>query len=112
MPNLGSESRRRATAIFKLGLKASRAGIHRTLNPAPRGAGWVQCVNSPAGVMCRPEKVRESIEHFERAYQEFSAARRKVPVSIVPGVGSHIDLTLAPAAIQATVSAVGRLNAN
>jgi hypothetical protein len=43
---------------------------------------------------------------------EFSAARRKVPVSIVPGVGSHIGLTLAPVAIQATVSAVNRLNAN
>ena len=57
--------------MFKLGLKASRAGIHRTLNRAPKGAGWVQCVNSPAGVMCRPEKVRESITHFAKAYQTF-----------------------------------------
>ena len=66
-----TDRRREATAIFKLGVKASRAGIHRTLNRAPKGKGWVQCVNSPAGVMCRPEKVRESLEHFARAYQTF-----------------------------------------
>ena len=71
MSELDRENRRKATATFKLGLKASRGGIHRTLNRAPKGAGWVQCVNSPAGVMCRPEKVRESIAHFERAYQTF-----------------------------------------
>lgn len=71
MSEIDRARRREATAIFKLGLKASRAGIHRTLNRAPKGAGWVQCVNSPAGVMCRPEKVRESIAHFERAYQTF-----------------------------------------
>ena len=63
--------RREATVIFKLGVKASSAGIHRTLNRPPKGKGWVQCVNSPAGVMCRPAKVRESIEHFEKAYQIF-----------------------------------------
>ena len=56
------ERRRRATAVFKLGVKASRSGIHRTLNRAPKGKGWVQCVNSPAGVMCRPEKVRDIVE--------------------------------------------------
>jgi alpha-beta hydrolase superfamily lysophospholipase len=46
-------------------------------------------------------------EHFAA---EFSAAGRTVPVSIVPGVGSHIDMTLAPAAIAATTGAVDRLN--
>ena len=66
-----TDARREATAIFKLGLKASKAGIHRTLNRAPKGKGWVQCVNGPAGPMCRPEKVRESIELFARAYQIF-----------------------------------------
>ena len=63
--------REEATEIFKLALKASKAGIHRTLNRAPKGKGWVQCINAPAGVMCRPEKVRESIELFVRAYQMF-----------------------------------------
>jgi len=71
MPEVDRDDRREATAIFKLGVKASKAGIHRTLNRPPKGKGWVQCVNSPAGVMCRPEKVRESIEHFQRAYQKF-----------------------------------------
>lgn len=66
-----TDARREATEIFKLGLKASKAGIHRTLNRAPKGKGWVQCVNAPAGLMCRPEKVRESIELFARAYQTF-----------------------------------------
>ena len=50
---------------------SSNAGIHRALNRPPKGKGGVQCVNAPAGVMCRPEKVRESIEHFARAYQTF-----------------------------------------
>ena len=71
MAEVDRDDRRRATAIFKLGLKASRSGIHRTLNRPPKGKGWVQCVNSPAGVMCRPERVRESIAHFTRAYQTF-----------------------------------------
>lgn len=60
--------RREATALFKLGMKASAVGIHRTLNRPPKGKGWVQCVNSPAGVMCRPQKVREAIGYYERAY--------------------------------------------
>jgi tetratricopeptide (TPR) repeat protein len=63
--------RREATGFFKLGVKATKAGIHRALNRPPKGQGWVQCVKSPAGVMCRPEKVREAIEHFARAYQTF-----------------------------------------
>jgi tetratricopeptide (TPR) repeat protein len=58
-------------ALFKLALKASRAAIHRTLNRPPKGKGWVQGVNSPPGLMCRPAKVRESIELFAKAYQEF-----------------------------------------
>lgn len=66
-----TDARRRAeaTAIFKLGLKASKAGVHRTLNRPPAGKGWVQCVDAPAGLMCRPEKVRRSIELFRKAYQ-------------------------------------------
>jgi hypothetical protein len=69
MSDSDRDNRREATAIFKLGVKASKAGIHRTLNQPPRGKGWVQCFNSPVGIMCRPEKVRESIQHFQRAYQ-------------------------------------------
>jgi tetratricopeptide (TPR) repeat protein len=60
-----------ATAVFKLGLKASSKAVHRALNRPPRGKGWVQCLNSPSGVLCRPEKVRESIELFRKAYAIF-----------------------------------------
>ena len=63
--------RREALAVFKLGMKANAVGVHRTLNRPPKGEGWVQCVNSPAGVMCRPATVRESIEHFKKAYSIF-----------------------------------------
>jgi hypothetical protein len=66
--NPKADQRREATAIFKLGVKASRSGVPRTLNRAPNGKGWVQCVNSPVGVVRRPEKVRKSIEHFARAF--------------------------------------------
>src|SRR5215475_11111766 len=71
MSGADRDKRREATAFFKLGAKANKAAVHRTLNRPPKGKGWVQCVNSPAGVMCRPEKVREAIEHFARAYQTF-----------------------------------------
>ena len=71
MSELDRDRRQRATAIFKLGLKASSKGIHRTLNREPKGKGWVQCVNSPAGIMCRPEKGREAIAHFKKAYDTF-----------------------------------------
>jgi non-heme chloroperoxidase len=56
--------------------------------------------------------VGQSDDQFypERFASEFSAAGRAVPVSIVPAIG-HIDLTLAPAAIQAAVDSIGRLNA-
>jgi hypothetical protein len=69
----------------------------------------IAAVSQPMEVL-----VADGDEQFypNRFSSEFSAARRKVPVSIVPGVGSHIGLTLAPVAIQATVSAVSRLNAN
>jgi hypothetical protein len=30
-----------------------------------------RCLNSPSGVMCRPEKVRESIAYFKRAYEVY-----------------------------------------
>ena len=65
------ERRARAMAVFKLAIKASSKGVHRTLNRPPKGKGWVQAVNSPAGIMCRPVQVRESIELFAKAYQEF-----------------------------------------
>jgi len=57
-----------ATAVFKLGGKAFNAGVHRTLNRPPKGKGWVQ---SPSGVMCKPDKVSESIGHFKQAYEIF-----------------------------------------
>jgi hypothetical protein len=71
MSELDRERRQRATAIFKLGVKASNAGVHRTLNREPKGKGWVQCLNSPAGMMCRPEKVREAIAHFKKAFDVY-----------------------------------------
>jgi hypothetical protein len=58
-------------ALFKLAAKASSAAVHRTLNRPPNGQGWLQAVNAPAGLMCRPAKVRDSIELFAKAYQEF-----------------------------------------
>jgi tetratricopeptide (TPR) repeat protein len=60
--------------LLKAAVKASGAAVHRTLNRPPKGKGWVQCVNAPAGVMCRPDKVREAIEHFKKAYAVFPDA--------------------------------------
>jgi len=65
------ERRKQAMVFVKLALKANSKGVHRTLGRAPKGKGWVQCMNAPAGVMCRPERVRESIEHFRKAYSIF-----------------------------------------
>jgi len=65
------DKRARATVLFELAAKASSAAVHRTLNRPPKGKGWVQAVNAPAGLLCRPAKVRESIELFAKAYQEF-----------------------------------------
>jgi len=55
-----TDGRREATAIFKLGVKASRAGIHRALNRAPKGKGWVQCVGhrGPQPDSSRPRDAR------------------------------------------------------
>ncbi|MFC1580263.1 hypothetical protein ACFL4N_05060 [Thermodesulfobacteriota bacterium] len=60
-----------ATAVFKLGMKKSNAGVHRTVNREPKGKGWVQCENAAKGMMCKPEKVLESIEYFKIAYEVF-----------------------------------------
>jgi hypothetical protein len=57
--------------FVKLAMKANSKGVHRTLNRAPKGKGWVQCVNAPAGVMCKPELLRQSIEHYRKAYSIF-----------------------------------------
>ena len=57
--------------FVKLAMKANSKGVHRTLNRAPKGKGWVQCVNAPAGIMCKPDLLRESIEHYRKAYSIF-----------------------------------------
>ena len=62
---------REATAVFKLGVKASGAAVHRTLSREPKGKGWVQCKNSPVGITCKPDKVRAAIEFFKQAYEIF-----------------------------------------
>jgi hypothetical protein len=69
MPEFDPALFARATAVFKQGLKANSRGVHRTLNRAPRGKGWVPCHNAPEGMFCRPAKVRESLEYFRMAYQ-------------------------------------------
>ncbi len=83
--------------------------LARNFGPHLNYRGDIAAVSQPMEVL-----VADGDEQFypERFSSEFSAARRKVPVSIVPGVGSHIGLTLAPTAIQATVAAMGRLSAN
>lgn len=63
--------RKQAMALVKLAIKASSKGVHRTLNRPPKGKGWVQCANAPAGIMCRPDTVRESIERYRQAYAIF-----------------------------------------
>jgi tetratricopeptide (TPR) repeat protein len=57
--------------FVKLAINANSKGVHRTLNRPPKGKGWVQCVNAPAGLMCRPDAVRESIQHYKKAYSIF-----------------------------------------
>jgi hypothetical protein len=71
MPEFDRVRYQEATVVFKRGLKASAAGIHRTLNRAPKGKGWVQCKNAPVGILCRPAKVRESLSYFKMAYEIF-----------------------------------------
>lgn len=62
---------REATAIFRMALKASQLAVHRTLGRPPKGKGWVQCHNSPPGLMCRPQKLREALALFQKAYDIF-----------------------------------------
>ena len=65
------DRRARATALFKLAVKANSGAVHPTLNRPPKGKGWIQAANSPTGLMCRPAKVREAIQLFTKAYDEF-----------------------------------------
>lgn len=61
-------ARRKAAMVsFKLGRKADARGVHRTLNRAPKGKGWVQAANMPEGLMCRPDKVREANAAYRQA---------------------------------------------
>jgi hypothetical protein len=71
MPKFDPILYQQATVVFKQGLKVSSAGVHRTLNRAPKGKGWVQCKNMPEGMFCRPEKVRQSLGYFKKAYEIF-----------------------------------------
>lgn len=71
MSDSAASRRAQALVFFKLGIKADAAGVHRTLNRPPKGKGWVQGVNMPQGLMCRPAKVREAIEHYRKAYETF-----------------------------------------
>jgi tetratricopeptide (TPR) repeat protein len=57
--------------FVKLAIKANSKGVHRTLNRPPKGKGWVPCANGPAGLFCRPDALRESIEHYRKAYSIF-----------------------------------------
>ena len=69
MPKLNPIRYKAATAVFKLASKTSDSGMHRTTNRAPKGSGWLQCLNAPQGMMCRHEKIREAIEYFKIAYE-------------------------------------------
>ncbi len=60
-----------ATATFRAASKLSNQALHRTLNRPPKGNGWVQCYDAPAGLMCRPEKLRQAIVLFRKAYDTF-----------------------------------------
>jgi hypothetical protein len=71
MENFDPIRHKAATAVFKLAQKTSEFGVHRTVSKEPKGKGWVQCQNAPKGMMCKPEKVLESIEYFKIAYEVF-----------------------------------------
>jgi non-heme chloroperoxidase len=45
----------------------------------------------------------------ERFAPEFAAAGRRVPVTIVPGVG-HIELTTTPRGVEAAIAAANRVS--
>ena len=68
-----ADVRKRAEAmeIFKRAIKADSKAVHRTLNRPPKGKGWQPCANGPAGLMCRPDKLREAIDLFRQAYAVF-----------------------------------------
>jgi len=57
--------------VFKLARKADSKAVHRTLNRPPTGKGWIQGVNMPEGLMCRPDKVREAIGLYQQSYAIF-----------------------------------------
>jgi tetratricopeptide (TPR) repeat protein len=60
-----------ASAVFMLGVKTSNSGIHRTLNKAPKGKGWIPAKMLPEGLMYKPDKVIESIEYFKISHEIF-----------------------------------------
>ena len=63
--------RRAATEVFRLANKTMESGMHRTVDKAPKGKGWVDCAMGPEGMMCRPDKVAEAIAFFAIAYEVF-----------------------------------------
>ncbi|MDJ0740497.1 MAG: hypothetical protein QNJ91_12320 [Gammaproteobacteria bacterium] len=69
MPDVDPIRYNAATAVVHLAARTFDSAVHRTRNRAPTGEGWVQCVNSPDGVLCRPDKVREAIAYLEIAYE-------------------------------------------
>jgi len=71
MENFDPIRHKAATAVFKLAQKTSNSGIHRTVNKEPKGKGWVQCHSAPEGMMCKPDKVLESIEYFKISYEVY-----------------------------------------
>lgn len=54
--------------MFRRAVKANNAALHRAINRAPKGAGWVPCHNAPPGMLCRPGKLRAALALFEEAY--------------------------------------------
>lgn len=71
MKNFDPIRHKAASAIFKLAQKTSGSGIHRSVNIEPKGKGWVQCHSAPEGMMCKPDKVLESIEYYKIAYEVY-----------------------------------------
>lgn len=71
MENFDPIRHKAATAVFKLAQKTSDSGIHRTVNKEPKGKDWVQCHSAPEGMMCKPDKVLESIEYYKIAYEVY-----------------------------------------
>lgn len=74
MADVDRDRRARATAIFKLALKASSAGIHRTMNRPPKGKGWVQGVNCPPGLIAL---AYEMLGEFDSARSYFTKMREQ-----------------------------------